>query len=242
MSALASAMKSGLKSQQDILADSAEKDATQSAPTPPLRTSSKDITLASEDTTAPAPDLPLKPRPATMIELGTAMVQDPIQMRPPPVTEKPRPETIATIHQAPVPILAMNSRSLSGNDHITKSLSPSSMLNPSNPSSPLPPPRQTLHHPFVQSNENTQRSNSTKEQTVHSDSESEMPMTKEERARHELAKHAIRGGGASSPNKLSSNMSMFPSGPALHFKRKENSTSGDDKALEKVSSYLCSVH
>jgi hypothetical protein len=63
-----------------------------------------------------------------------------------------------------------------------------------------------------------------------SDSESEMPMTKEERARHDLAKQALRN--ASSPQRVQ----MIPTsgGTALSFKRKENSTSGDDKALEKV--------
>ncbi len=53
--------------------------------------------------------------------------------------------------------------------------------------------------------------------------------TKEEEARYQLALKAQR----SSPLKPTSKPKMAP-GPALSFKKKENSTSGDDKALEKV--------
>jgi hypothetical protein len=60
-------------------------------------------------------------------------------------------------------------------------------------------------------------------------------LSKEEQYREELARQAQR---VASPKPTGvaglGRPTMMPTGPALHFKKKENSTSGDDKAQEKV--------
>jgi len=58
--------------------------------------------------------------------------------------------------------------------------------------------------------------------------------TKEEEARCQLALKAQR----KSPLKAANHHKIMSPGPSLSFKKKENSTSGDDKALEKVYPYL----
>ena len=57
--------------------------------------------------------------------------------------------------------------------------------------------------------------------------------TKEEEARCQLALKAQR----ISPHKAAIRHKIMSPGPTLSFKKKENSTSGDDKALEKVNPY-----
>ena len=62
--------------------------------------------------------------------------------------------------------------------------------------------------------------------------------TKEEEARYQLALKSHK----SSPVKPLSKPLMVPSGHALSFKKKENSTSGDDKAIEKKAIDWLNTH
>jgi hypothetical protein len=62
--------------------------------------------------------------------------------------------------------------------------------------------------------------------------------TKEEEARYQLALKSHK----SSPVKPLSKPLMVPSGHSLIFKKKENSTSGDDKAIEKKGIEWLNAH
>ena len=64
--------------------------------------------------------------------------------------------------------------------------------------------------------------------------------TKEEEARHQLALKAQST--SSSPVKSLSKPLLVPSGSSLSFKKKEHSTSGDDKAIEKKAIEWLNAH
>lgn len=169
------------------------------------------IAVENAESSRPIPTLPVKPRPASTIDSEIS------------------PSLASKIEES---------------DAESKGESPSKRATPT-PTSPIPRPRNFSRPLLPNSGSGASNSNlvdgtspatplSSLNSSPHltgTDQFSSEPraMSKEEEARYELARQAqIRSPVRQQP--------QIPLGPALQFKRKENSTSGDDKALEKVIS------
>jgi hypothetical protein len=237
MSALASAMKSGLGSNTLALTKEPEEEKVEATehispvmmPRRPTleRSGSQQSSIISETEVSP-PVLPRRPISNVEVLQDTPKVA----LRP-VIHEKPRPFTVALEMRSP-PTTLPRQRPISSFENDGKPQSPGfaqNSLHSASKSIPGPSPTMsTFERSHVTSaTKDSPSSQIRREQSEASDSDSEMPMTKEERARHELARQALRH--TVSPQRHN----ILPAiGQTLSFKRKENSTSGDDKALEKV--------
>jgi hypothetical protein len=216
-------------------------------------TEDDEIGLKPEEYVAQRPP-PIAKRPNSEIDSKTT---EDVTQRPPPVANRPsseyaggleskssmRPYSVATefpsnenISSPQVPVKPKRVSSTIREDPVEEPTSVTSAKPPV--ASPLAKPPMAAPKPLTiispttshpPSSTKSQANSTTSVNLSPKKSGNEVPMTKEEMAREELANRSQQ------PTKQYQHVKLVPKTPnSLSFKKKENSTSGDDKALEKV--------
>lgn len=163
------------------------------------------------------------------IEGGNAKIPMTIQLSKPRIVA-PKPGIILTSSQPPSPTKSLTPFSTSGDVSSTKSTGEEGITKEDELLSRTPVASPLAKSPNMNAKPLTTASTSTLPKVPTTTKfGNDLGMTKEEIARQELADRSQK------PTKQYQPVKLVPTTPnSLTFKKKENSTSGDDKALEKV--------